>query len=235
MYAGLSGVIVAALLRDDVLNPFAQVYPHAETGARLRRARLDQRCSLADAAHVCGVDAWRYSAFERGRDLIGDKDLVALELAIGIDRAWVRSGRTPTMRLMEMDDVGLAEAFRPVAGDEVSDTVLAGDVRRALSARVIVDAMDEDVAEAADPGVSPYDRVESAALWIAKAASFAFVVSFVGLLIGYVVSFATARPMAGVFVGFVAVFMAIWLFLVGAGIVTATVAAQLGLRTITDA
>lgn len=229
-----SGVIVAPLLRDVVLNPFAQVYPHAETGARLRRARLDQRCSLADAANVCGVDVWRYSAFERGRDLISDKDLVALELAVGVDRAWVRSGRTPTMRLIEMDDVGLAEAFRPVAGDDVSDTVLAGDVRRALSARVIVDAMDDGEIEAAAREVSTYDRVETAALWVAKAASFAFVVSFVGLMIGYVLSLATARPMAGIFVGFVAVFMAIWLFLVGAGIVTATLAAQLGLRTITD-
>lgn len=40
--------------------------------------------------------------------------------------------------------------------------------------------------------------------------------------------------MAGLFVGFVAVFMAIWLFLVGAGIVTATIAAQLGARTLVE-
>ena len=216
------------------MNPFAQDYPHADTGARLRRARLEQGCSLSEAARLCGVDAWRYSAFERGRDLITDKDLVALELATGLDRAWVRSGRTPTMRLIDLDDVGLAEAFRSVAGSDVPDSLLAGDVRRALSARVIVDAMDEDEVEATTNKISVYDRVESAALWTSKACSFAFVVSFLALLIGYVLNFATGRPMAGLFVGFVAVFMAIWLFLVGAGIVTATIAAQLGARTLVE-
>jgi hypothetical protein len=195
---------------------------------------MEKGCPLSEAARLCGIDVWRYSAFERGRDLIADKDLVALELGIGLDRAWVRSGRTPTMRLIELDDVGLAEAFRSVAGDDISDSVLAGDVRRALSARVIVDAM-EDEGRLATPGsVSVYDRVESAGLWIAKAGSFAFVVSFLALLVGYVLSFATARPVAGIFVGFVAVFMAIWLFLVGAGIVTSTIAAQLGSRTLVE-